>query len=108
MLKGKKFQSLKDQKVVSVLEENGVWVTLDDSTNIKTDVFLQKYTEFFEPDNFFTHDPVMERLAQQFNEKININTTPIVTPSGIEMSGNQSPAGVFIEETPDDIERKKR
>ena len=108
MLKGKKFQSLKDQKVVSVLEENGVWVTLDDSTNIKTDVFLQKYTEFFEPDNFFTHDPVMERLAQQFNEKININTTPIVTPSGIEMSGAQSPAGIFIEETPDDIERKKR
>jgi hypothetical protein len=50
----------------------------------------------------------MERLAQQFNEKVNINTTPIVTPSGIEMSGAQAPAGIFIEETPDDIERKKR
>lgn len=108
MLKGKRFQSLKDQKLVTVLEENGVWVQLDDSTNIKTDVFLQKYSEYFEAENFFTNDPVMERLAQQFTEKININTTPIVGPSGVEMSGANNPAGLYIEETPEDIERKKR
>lgn len=107
MLKGKKFQNVKDQKVVSVLEDNGIWVTLDDSTNIKTDVFLTKYTEYFEVDNFFKSDPVMEKLAQQFNEKV-INSSPIVGPSGFEMSGANQPAGYVIEETPQDKERQRQ
>ena len=108
MLRGKRFQNLKDQKIVSVTDDNGVWVTLDDSTNIKTDVFLQKYTEYFEADTFFSNDPVMENLAKQFSEKININETPVVGPGGMEMSGANNPAGFYVEETPEEIERKKR
>lgn len=109
MLKGKRFQSLKDQKLVTVVDDNGIWVTLDDSTNIKTDNFLQKYSEYFEAENFFNSDPVMERLAQQFNEKVNINTTPIVGPSGMEMSGANNPAGIYIDdESPEAIEMRKR
>jgi hypothetical protein len=107
MFKGKRFQDNSTGKIVSVTNENGTWITLDDSTNIKTNVFLQKYTEYIEVDNFFTSDPVMENLANQFNQTINLNTVPIVGQDGTNitysnpnpvMANNTSPAGYFVDD----------
>lgn len=121
MFKGRKFQDNSSGKIVNVVDENGTWVTLDEGTNIKTNVFLQKYSEYLEVDNFFTNDPVMESLAQQFTQNINLNTVPVmgqdgsnVTFTNPDMNPNQpqpqtnAPAGYFVDDSQMSIEQKKR
>jgi hypothetical protein len=110
MFKGRRFQDNSDGKIVTVMSENGSWVTLDDSRNIKTSVFLQKFSEYIEADNFFSNDTAMESLAQQFSEKININTVPVVGSDGSSISytnpnippqqqQNTAPAGYFVDDS---------
>ena len=117
MFKGKRFQDNSNQQIVTVVDENGTWINLDDNRSIKTNVFLQKFSEYIEADNFFTNDTVMENLAQQFSEKINLNTIPIVGQDGtnisfnnpsVQQSNNTAPAGYFVDDSQIDFETKKR
>ena len=86
MFKGKRFQDNSTGKIITVMDENPSWVTLDDSRNIKTTVFLQKFSEYLEAENFFTNDSTMESLAIQFSQQINMNTIPITGPDGSNIS----------------------
>lgn len=116
MFKGRRFQDNANQRIVTVLEENGSWVTLDDTRNIKTSVFTQKFSEYLEPENFFTNDAVMENLANQFSQQINLNTVPIVDQNGSTINftnpnvtnPNVVPAGYFVDDREMTSEEKKR
>jgi hypothetical protein len=118
MFKGRRFQDNANQRIVTVLEENGSWVTLDDTRNIKTSVFTQKFSEYLEPENFFTNDSVMENLANQFSQQINLNTVPIVdqhgstinftNPNPNVVNPNVAPAGYFVDDREMTSEEKKR
>ena len=116
MFKGKRFQDISTGKLVTVMDENPSWVTLDDSRNIKTSVFLQKFSEYLEAENFFSNDSTMESLAIQFSQQINMNTVPITGPDGSNISfvnpenpskGN-APAGYFVDESQMTSEAAKR
>ena len=119
MFIGRRFQDNATQRVVTVLEENGSWVTLDDTRNIKTSVFTQKFSEYLEPENFFTNNNnVMENLANQFSQQINLNTIPVVDQHGSTINftnpnpnvtnPNVAPAGYFVDDREMTSEEKKR
>jgi hypothetical protein len=42
----KKFQSNETQEVINVVGDNGIFYSLSNGTNIKKDIFFQKYSEF--------------------------------------------------------------
>jgi hypothetical protein len=116
MFKGKRFQDNADQRIITVLEENDSWVTLDDSRNIKTSVFKQKFTEYLD-ENFFNNDSVMESLANQFSQQINLNTIPVVDQNGSTISFTNpnsnansavSPAGYYVDDKELTSDEKKR
>ena len=119
MFKGRRFQDNVNQKIVTVVEENGTWVTLDDGRNVKPNVFQMKFSEYLEADNFFTNDSVMENLAQQFSQQINLNTIPVVNQDGSNITynnpnvsnnnpANNAPAGYFIDDAQLTSEAAKR
>lgn len=121
MFKGRRFQDNSTGKIVNVVDENGTWVTLDEGTNIKTNVFLQRYSEHIEADNFFSNDPVMESLAQQFTQNINLNTIPVMGQDGSNVTftnpamvdntsipPSNAPAGYFVDDSQMSLEQKKR
>ncbi len=117
MYKGRRFQEISDpNKIVTVVDENSSWITLDDTRNIKSNNFPLKFTEYLEPDNFF-NDPVMENLAEQFSQQFNLNTVPIVGADGLNnisytnpesKNQNTTPAGYFVDERELVSEQAKR
>ena len=53
MLPNKRFQSIENREVVTVIGDNGVFYNLSNGANIKKDIFFAKFTEMIDTENFF-------------------------------------------------------
>jgi len=67
MLQTKRFQSNESQEVVSIIGESSVFYNLSNGSNIKKDIFFQKYSEMVDATNFFEKQSRegLQSLAEQ-------------------------------------------
>ena len=68
MFDDKKFQNNDSQEIITVNGENGVFFSLSNGSNIKKDVFFQKYTEVVDTSNFFNSSSLINELAGKINQ----------------------------------------
>jgi len=67
MIQNKKFQNIENQEVVTVVGESGMFYSLSNGSNIKKDIFFQKYSETVDAGSFFREQTAagLSNLAEQ-------------------------------------------
>jgi hypothetical protein len=68
MLEGKRFQNNDNGEIVEVIADTGIFYNLSNGSNIKRDIFFQKYSEMVDPTSFFQKQTQagLYSLAEQF------------------------------------------
>lgn len=76
MTNNKKFQNLETQEIVSIVGETGPFFNLSNGSNIKKDIFFQKFSEMVDPSSFFEKKS-SENLLELAEKLKNIDTSKI-------------------------------
>jgi hypothetical protein len=97
MLEGKRFQNNENGDIVEVIADTGMFYNLSNGSNIKRDIFFQKYSEMVDPTSFFQKQTVagLSNLAEQFKNLDSRNAVDGDMPPTVrhisESTGNYSP-----------------
>lgn len=82
MLTNKKFQNNETGEIITIIGSNGVFYNLSNGSNIKVDIFFQKYSEVIDPNSFFNNNltPGLENIVEKIK---NVDTSKIKDIGGM-------------------------
>lgn len=73
----REFKNQESGEVVKVLNDDGIWFTLNNGAKIKKESFSSRYTDVVDPSSFFSSQPI-SNIAQQIS---NIDPSKVVSDS---------------------------